>query len=535
VLRLTADGGKSREVRVWVGRVSALPPAIDLALVLPAAVGVRRDPAGVFVDDVVQTAAVPKASAPGSLYAYFDTAQRFPDFHFTLGVEPLLLEQLHAQEGGFTLSAGGKEEKVAKDSEAARNAAQAMVAFTSTAGRENVQIMPGPYALPDLTMIARDGWRDGLDQMLLGKKVVMTMLGLPDNPRGAYAPGLEMTTDSVGMFSSASMDYAVVAPDVARDLVETPTDLSQPVRARDRENGRLTLFFTDPQLRATLAAPWDANVFFATLAAELAADKKGPFVVAAADDYELPPADFLVALAEGVALSPWIHTRTLDELVAVQPPSSRPIFLSRYTGFSRGFVTQTYVDRLVATHAKVADFMGATTSDRAPLERLRLLLYTAESRYWMVRGADPAIANLGLSYLDAADAVVAGEFDKVDVAGDKSVIVMGEEGDVPVAVVNKTGYPLQVDVEVQGVGLRILGEARRRVTLGQQENILSFPVRVTGTSGTVVVKVLAGSTVVDQETIAVRAISIRSTLPWILGGVVLLGLAVGLVLWVRRR
>ena len=535
VMHLTADGGKSNETRVWIGRVSALPPDIDLAFVFPVAVGVHRDPDGDFLDDVVQAAALPKASSPGSLYAYFDTAQRFPDLHLTLGVEPILLEQLRAQAGGFTVVDGDTRQKLAGDSEAARNAAQALVAFESTAGRENVQIVPGPYALPDLTMMARDGWPDGLDQMLLGKQLVQSVLGLPASPRGAYAPGLEMTTDSLGFFSGASIDYTVVMPDVARDLVETPADLSQPVRARDRDNGRLTLLFADPRLRATLAGPWDANVFFAALAAELAEGKTGPFVVAAADDYALPPAEFLVALAEGLARSPWISTRTLGELLRADPPSSRPIFLTRYTGFSQGFVTQSYVDRLVATHATVSDYLGATTSDRAPLDQLRRLLYTAESRYFVVRGADPALVNLGLSYLDAADALVNGEFDKVDIAGGKSVIVVGEEGDVPVAVVNRTGYPMQVDVELRGVGLQILGEPTRRVTLGQQENILSFPVRITSASGTVIVKVVAGTTMVDQETIAVRGISIRSTLPWIAGGVVVLLLVVGFVAWLRRR
>ena len=93
---------------------------------------------------------------------------------------------------------------------------------------------------------------------------------------------------------------------------------------------------------------------------------------------------------------------------------------------------------------------------------------------------------------------------------------------MPVAVVNRTGYPMQVDVELHGVGLQILGEPTKRVTLGQQENILSFPVRITSASGTVIVKVVAGTTMVDQETIAVRGISIRSTLPWIAGGLVVL-------------
>ena len=534
-LRLTADGGKSSEAAVWVGRVSPLPPSVDLALVLPAAVGVHRDPEGNFVDDVVQAAAMPNAASPGSLYAYFDVAQRYPDFHFTLGVEPLLLEQLRSQADGFSTIAAGKKQQVAKGSEAARNATQALTAFKSVSAGDNLQILPGPYALPDLPMIARAGWRDGLDQMLLGRQLVQSVLGLPDSPRGAYAPGLEMITDSLSFFSDASVDYTVVASEVARDLVETPTDLSQPVRARDRDNGRLTLYFADPQLRAALAAPWDVNMFFAVLAAELAAGKKGPFVAAAADDYTLLPGDFLTALADGLALSPWIHTRTLAEVVTTTPPSSRPIFLSRYTGFSQGFVTQAYADRLVATHAHVADFLNATTSDRAPTDRLRLLMYSAEARYWLVRGPDPAIANLGLSYLDAADSIVKGEFAKINVAGNKSVLVMGEEGEVPVAIVNQTGYSLNVDLELQGVGLTVLSDTHKAVTLGQQENILSFPVRITGANGTLVVKVLAGATAVDQQTIAVRALSVRSVLPWIVGVLALLGLVVGFVVWMRRR
>ena len=69
-------------------------------------------------------------------------AQRYPDLHLTLGVEPLLLEQLRAQAGGFTVVADGKKQQLAKDSAAALNAAQALTAFKSVAGSENLQVDP---------------------------------------------------------------------------------------------------------------------------------------------------------------------------------------------------------------------------------------------------------------------------------------------------------------------------------------------------------------------------------------------------------
>lgn len=530
---VTAAGDKSMTAAAWLGRVSPAPPSSELAAVWPLALGIQRDPEGVFVSRAIQDSVLPDARAAGSLYAFFSLVDRHPEWHLTLAVEPLLLTQMRDLADGFRERVDGQDQDVAGNDRTAGLAEQALVTFRQVAALDSVQVIPAPYATPHLPVLAREGWPDGLAQMQLGKSELQKDLELIKVPDGAYPPGLEITTDSLGFLSGASIDFALAAPEVREDLAEVPEDQEGPVRVRDADGNRITLLFVNKELRAATGPPWDAGLFFAALASELAGGKRGPFIVSPAQDYLPAPGHFLEEVAQTLQRNPWLHTRTLTEVLASHPPSRRPIFLTRYGGYVEGFVGQAFAERLRGARALVQDLLSATDSDRAPRDRLLLLLYQAQSRYWFLGGSDPRVANLGLAYLEAAEALVKEEFDKVDVAGDKSVIILGDDGEVPVAIVNRTGYPLEVDVHVEGKGLSIGGEAARRVTLGPQENILSFPVGVKGASGSVHVRVVAGITQLEDEFISVRAVSVRALLPWGLGLFVVFVVVAGLL--VRRR
>jgi hypothetical protein len=532
--RVTAkvSSGDTRQITsiTWLGRVSDLPPAIELALVWPVMLGVHRDPEGVFIDDVVQKAVLPDADSAGSLYAFFRLVDQYPKWRMTLAVEPLLLGQVEDLSDGYVqLAADGTKTKVDKQDLSAQQPAHAHDTIRAVAAAESVQVIPTPYASPDLSLVAQQGWTDGFDQIQLGKTEVQSILELRSIPESTYPPGLDVTTDVAGLMGQASIDYALAAGSVAADLVEKPADPSGPVRVRDVKNGRLTLVFADEELRAALVPPWDAGRFAAALAAVLAAGARGPFVASPKGEYGWPPAAYLADIGDLLASAPWISTRTLAEVVANHPPDNRPILLSRYGGRANGFVAQAYVEALDRAHTSALDLEGATDSARAPLDRLRVLLMVAESRYWFVRGVDPRIANVGLSYVRAASDLVAGEFDKVDVAGDKSVVVVGRQGDVPVAIVNRTGYPLDVQLVVSGEGVVFSKAATSSVTLQPQENVFSFPARFLRDSPLVTVRVMAGTTVVDETTIRVRSISAGSVVPWVAGVVLLLVAAVALV------
>jgi hypothetical protein len=144
---------------------------------------------------------------------------------------------------------------------------------------------------------------------------------------------------------------------------------------------------------------------------------------------------------------------------------------------------------------------------------------------------DPAVANLGLSYVEAVTRAVTEEFDKVDVAGDKSVIVVGNEGRVPVAVVNRTGYPLKVRIALAGDGIDFADGAEMEVSLGLQETILDVPVVLSKGRTVMTVVIKAGDLAMDTETIQVRSIAVGPVVAW---AVAIVGLLV-LIAWAMLR
>lgn len=528
---VTADGGKSMSAELWVGRVSNLPGRADVVVVWPLAVGSHRDPDGVFADGVVQRAVVPRAGDDGSLFGLFKAVEEYPEWRMTLAVEPLLLAQIRDLADGYdALDADGRVEQIAAGDGPAAFAEQTLATFRDVASLDGVQVIPSPYALPALPVLAREGWDDGFEQMQLGKLELQSTLELPAIPDASYAPGLDVTTDSLGAFSRASIDYVVARADVARDLAEAPADRRRPVRVQNRENDRLTLLFADEELRTALAPPWDVGRFAAALAATLAqGGYEGAVVATPADEYSLPPASFISGVGELLQSSAWIRTRTLEDVITDTPPDTRPIFLSRYGGYVEGYTARSHLDGLRAAHAAVAALTGAADSDRAPLDPLRRLLFEAESRYWLVAGKDPAVANLGLAYTDRISAAVAAEFDKVDVAGDKSVIIVGNDGRVPIAVVNRTGYPLDVRIVLGGESIEFAEGRELDVSLGLQETILDVPVVLSKGKTDMTVEIKAGDLVVDTETIQVRAIAVGPVVAWgvaIVSLLVLIGWAV---------
>lgn len=531
---VSAGGDKLITADLWVGRVADLPGTVDLAVVWPLAFGSHRDPRGVFVDDVVQRAVVPRAGDEGSLFGLFKAIDDHPGWRMTLAAEPLLLAQIRDVADGFTrLTAEGTTEEVPAEAQDALFAEQALTTLRDVVSLESVQVIPTPYALPALPVLAAEGWDDGFEQMQLGKLEVQSTLQLAAIPDAAYPPGLEITTDSLEAFSRASIDYVVARADVARDLAEAPADRRRPVRVQGRENERLTLILVDEELRAALAPPWDVGRFAAALAAAVAGGGAGPVVAAPADEYSRPPAAYLAELGGLLGATSWVRTMTLDDVIRESPRETRPIFLSRYGGHVDGYTARAHLEGLREAHAVAGALAGAADSERAPLDDLRRLLFEAESRYWFVAGVDPTVANLGLSYTESVIEAVAAEFDKVDVAGDKSVIIVGSEGGVPVAVVNQTGYPLEVRILLKGEGIEFATGAEFDVDLGVQETIFEVPVVLSKGRTDMTVEIRAGDLVVDSETIQVRSIAVGPVVAWLVAIASLLVLIAWAVLRLR--
>ena len=167
---LVATGG------TWMGRVAPRGGSLDLAFVWRAELGIHQDPQGRFFDTVVQEACATGGALPGLA----GLSGRFPDWRFSLGIEPVLLTQLRDMADGYTRADGSEAGAVrwAPTIRRPRTPRRSLSAWPATPRSDTVEVAAAPYAGPDLGLLATQGWRDGFEQIQLGKQELVQTLGL---------------------------------------------------------------------------------------------------------------------------------------------------------------------------------------------------------------------------------------------------------------------------------------------------------------------------------------------------------------------
>lgn len=536
----------------WMGKVAPSETPLDLAFVWPAALGIHRDPAGVFIDRVLETVseplpaevvpagpdpgAPPAAAGRAALTSLLGLSERFPGWRLTFAVEPVLLAQLRDMADGYRRAgdAGGIED-VGADEAPALNAAAALAGFAALGSGDAVEAAVMPYATPDLAVLAREGWRDGFEQLQLGKQEVGPALGLELPPVGAYSPGLGLTAGSLGEYGRASIDYVVVDGGLAAALEEPPAAGAVAVRARNFQADRVTLVFADGRLRDIMGPPWDAGVFFAGLAAVIAAGSPPALVVTPGAEYVIPPQAYLDTIGRELAAAPWISTTTLAGLLAAHPPEARPVVFAGDDVDSLGYIGDTLLAEIQASHALVGDLGAIADPARVPLETSRRLLYTAQSRWWYRIGATPREASTGLAYAIQAGAIARGELDKIAITQVGPPVVWGGRGTLRIDVENGTGYPVEVAMELSGGGAGPGADRDPAVTLQPGANVLTVEMEEATSPKSLTVRVLAGSSVLDEWTADIRFVTWRGIVPWVVLGLALIAAVVGGLSVTRRR
>ncbi len=222
--------------QAWLGKVALRARPLDVAFVLPVALGVHRDPSGAFFDQVLEQAVAPANGSSVGLRAVTEISSALPNWQFTLAIEPILLTQLRDMTDGYSrIGASGTAEEVGTEDPSAKNAAEVLAAFGDLARRDTVDTAAGPYAGAALGALAAEGWRDGFDQIQLGKQELLQTLSLEAPPVGAYSPDLDMTTESLAYYGQASVDHVVVDGQLAADLTEPVGEGAVAARVRDIE------------------------------------------------------------------------------------------------------------------------------------------------------------------------------------------------------------------------------------------------------------------------------------------------------------
>ena len=555
---LVAVGG------TWMGRVATRSAPLDLAFVWRAALGVHRGPDGSFFDAALEQACAPGAAlgftspaaqsgdpaaqagdpaaqaavapaASGNLPALLALPGTFPEWRFSLGVEPVLLGQLRDMADGYVRTdESGATIQVSGDDPAAKNAAAVLAGLSGLAEKNTIEVAVSAYAGPDLGLLATQSWRDGFEQILLGKRELVQTMRLALPPSGAWSPGLDLTAGSLGDHGEASIDHVLVDAAVAAGLNEPVAEGTVAVRAHDGQNDRVTLVFADSDLRGLMTSPWDPAVLFAGIAAVLASGDRDALVLTPEPEFALPPGRYLDAIGEELRKDPWIRTQTMAGLLRAHPPGTRPVLLSRDPVPPSGYIAETIFAAVQSAHAIVADLATVAEPTSLPLEKARRSLYLAESRWWSRPGVSPDEASAGLGYAVQAETVAKDEFDKVHLAKTKSALILGHEGQVKLVAQNGTDYAVTVELRLGGQGLRFPQGDVVKVRLEAGGNEIAVPVVGTTTSRELSARLIAGATILDEGTTSLRFVALTDILPWAALAVFVI-LAAVLAVWYARR
>lgn len=534
---LVQDGEELLGGNTWlaVAEPGAREP-VELVLLWTVGAPPERNAGGEFESLALVERCRTEPPRPDSLRQHQALQQAFPRVRTTYAIEPALLDQLAALAGGFDLREGGDVGTYSGDSPEAAAAAACLESLKALAAGENTEILSSPYVFTDLPLLALQGWADGNGQFRLGNDVLVDLLALPAAPRGAYAPGLDVTTDSLRYLAATGGEYTVLRG-ADRASVQGRLPAGAPTyRLRDLSGERITVMFAADDASAALTGESpEPAAFFAALANAYASGDPNRLVITAA---AAPAPAVAAAQRERVYAElerePWIHSLTLAEARQKHPPDTEPSTLLKYVDPVEGYVAETYFQKLEAAHGLFEAYRAAVDSDEPELLRLSRKMYTAESVYLAGSGAAPAQANRGLAYLDDASGFVRGEFQRLSIDVDTPWLQGVESGEATVTIINGNLYPLTVDIVLAAGDVEFpeWSEQRLRLETGKVE--LKVPFRSQGWSRIEARMQSQGHTIVDDSAV----VHLLNGRVWIVVLVVVAALLAGgayFVLVARRR
>ncbi len=521
----------------WLAVVDPDPEQQPLDLVMVAAIAAppQRNAGGDFVSTELLDRCRADASAAESLGRWRALAERFPGVKTVYAVEPLLLEELGDMADGFVLDDGGKRQEFDAASPEASAAASCLEDIRAATTASTAEILSTPYAFSRLSLLAREGWDDGSGQYRVGDDVIAAALAPENAPTGGYAPGLEVTTDSLRYLSGTGSDYTVFSADSRADLEgETPSEAVS-FRIRDLGGERITGVFADAGASTALFGAGSASAFFAALAGTYAAAPSQPLVVAAAAVPSLQPSPAeMEKIYAALDDASWVQTMTLAEAVDRYRPDSRPLTLFRYVDPASGYVALSYYQRLSEVHAHYQDLARALDPHEPVLLGLEREMYTGESGFWAGDGVRPEAANAGLAFLDGLEEQVGDELDLLSVHLGVPWLQRASAGTAVIKIDNDSDHPFTITLELAGDGVEFPEGYDDTVRVEPGITRVEVPFRSQGWNG-IEARLKAGAMVIAADGAVIHPISGRV---WIAIAIVLSALAAGILYYylvVRRR
>jgi hypothetical protein len=387
-----------------------------------------------------------------------------------------------------------------------------------------VPVSPPAYGTDDQSELAA--------QLDHGTDVIGDILKVrPETRTQVNDDGLDDT--SVGHLQDQQVDRLLIR---ASSLATSEQRLtpSQPFQLAGRPGRRLTTVAADTGLTSRFDEKdpvLAAHHLLADLAMayfEFPANTRG--VVALPSPSWRPTAPFLDAFLSGLGASPVLAPMTLDQLIDSVPAATT----SRRVPLVRRLTTTApkpvpLPTNLRTVRKRLDDFGGLVIDPGTPvfvnLDESLLMAQSTELR-----------ASQRRAYTTAVDTRIDKQLSLIRVPLSRSITLTAREGEIPVTVLNETGYPVRVQVRLSSDQLRFPGGSRAAVLsvdLTHRNTTTRFRVQAR-TSGSFPIRIELVSPD-GHLTVGTSRVAVRSTAASGVGVALSLGAAVFLLVWWARH
>ncbi len=447
----------------------------------------HQDPEGDFTSDELARECSPAGNDPGWYSTLLGEIEKWQDMRFSLVLSPLLLEEMRTMTRGYTVKGAGKSRKVGPDSRQAINASTVLAGFGRLPQSARNQLIAAPYASPNLEQMVALEWADDAKQQLVrGHRLLEEILDTALSGEFSCPPGLSANSKVVAELGDEMGQFLVLSPDLLDRSKEGKSvlkseQLGSPffIKGASEERRELALF-ADARMQKLLervSASGDPHGVAQCVVAELAnlyleqPETLRACVVVAPGSWH-PSRDVLDELLRALSGSPWLSTATLAEsMVTVPPAEDVPLEIpqAENAGESR---EDDYFSQVENARSSFSEFQKVVLPGNALLEPLQKDLYVSESDIWrqLDRRAE------GLQYVGFVVTTVNGELAKVEMPATGSITLTSGSADIPISVVNGTGYRMKAVLKYSSNGLGFPSGNQQEVLLEPKENLFEIPV-----------------------------------------------------------
>lgn len=381
---------------------------------------------------------------------------------FGLAPGPRLIDELRDMADGYTRVTDGEPTVIGPNEDTSRGAAAILDRFRALLENDNLQPVLAPYALPDLPSLED---LEHANAQLTAAESALDVLGRSVGRAWVFPPGGRLDEPTLEGLRSSD---AAASTFLAAESLEPPAPDATSSCREDFEGitytcpviltttaGRARGFVLDPELQQRFGAlvgdPGD-RVAMQRLFAELAmiwAELPGTerVVALAAPPLWHPPPGVASMFVRTISQGPWLRSRTPRGGLHLGIGAAERALVGDALN-PRSAPDDDYVGE-VRDAAEIVESFARMRPPEPLIQRLRRDVLVAESRLWW---GDASSLAVGESYATGAREEVERELAKISIGGRRNVTLTSRRGEVPLLLVNDTGYEVSLEVQLVAEG-----------------------------------------------------------------------------------